>query len=102
MTENMQMAIEYRDLLLEILDLEGKVFGTGELPEQKTVVPIVEKKEEPSGVKANGGPRKKVDRGKVLALARAGWKNADIARDLECSEGIISKILREAREEGTL
>ena len=101
MTENMQMAIEYRDLLLEILDLEGKVFGAEELPEEKPVVPIVEKKPEEKPKKP-GGRKFKVDRGKILALHRAGWKAADIARDVSCSDWTVNKVIREAKEEGTL
>ena len=39
--------------------------------------------------------RKKIDRGKVMALHRAGWSNKKIADEMACSEASISIILKE-------
>lgn len=99
MTDKMQIAIEYRDLLKEILELEGKVLGNlAQKEEQQQTEKTVDPKQEEQ--KPKGGPRIKVDRGKVLALKRAGWTNRDIARDLQCSELTVGKVIREATEEG--
>lgn len=35
-----------------------------------------------------------VDQGKVLALARAGWKLKDIADELDVTEQVIKKVLQ--------
>ena len=41
--------------------------------------------------------RKKIDRGKVLALHRAGWSNKKIADEMACSEASVSMILKEEK-----
>lgn len=47
---------------------------------------------EPVGV---GKARKKIDRGKVMALHNAGWKNVKIAEEMGCSEWSVSMIIKE-------
>ena len=89
MTEKMQMAIEYRDILLEIKDLESQIFE-GIEAKIETVKPIF-KPEQP--VKK----WKKIDRGKVKALWDAGRTVKWIADDLHCSEGTIYKIIDELK-----
>lgn len=42
--------------------------------------------------------KKKIDHGKVLALHKAGWTGRKIAEEMQCSEALISMILKEARE----
>lgn len=98
--ERMQIAIEYKNLLLEILDLEEKIFGDEELPEAKPIVPIVEKKEPEKKPEKKAVKKVAVDKGKILALAKAGWKKADIARDVKCSEATVYAVLKEAKEDG--
>nr|DAL10475.1 MAG TPA_asm: InsA C-terminal domain [Caudoviricetes sp.] len=38
-----------------------------------------------------------MDRGKVLALHRAGWSNKKIADEMACSEASVSMILKEEK-----
>ena len=40
----------------------------------------------------------RVDKGKIKALAKAGWKAEDIARDVKCSKWTVYQVLREAVE----
>lgn len=42
--------------------------------------------------------RKKVDKGKVLALGKAGWNAKDIADEVGCTESYVRKIVKEAIE----
>lgn len=51
-----------------------------------------------------GGPgkpsgRRKIDRGKVMALDRAGWAVKKIAGEMQCSDQGVRNILAESREE---
>lgn len=48
--------------------------------------------------KPGGGSKKKLDRGKILALYEAGWTQKAIAEELRCSEGSVSMILKEEKE----
>lgn len=48
--------------------------------------------------KARRGSKKKLDRGKILALHEAGWTQKAIAEELRCSEGSVSMILKEEKE----
>lgn len=45
-----------------------------------------------------GRSKKKLDRGKILALHNAGWTQKAIAEELRCSEGSVSMILKEEKE----
>lgn len=40
----------------------------------------------------------KIDAGKVIALYNAGWKQKDIAGDMNCSPGSVSIILKKYKE----
>lgn len=65
-------------------------------------VPAMEEAEEekqspPSAEPEKKSGRKKIDRGKVLALHRAGWSNKKIADEMACSEASISMILKEEK-----
>lgn len=77
-------------------------------PESETVtadiplpVPAMEEAEEekqsPPAEPEKKSGRKKIDRGKVLALHRAGWSNKKIADEMACSEASVSTILKEER-----
>ena len=78
-------------------------------PESETVtadiplpVPAMEEAEEEKQTPPPAEPekksgRKKIDRGKVLALHRAGWSNKKIADEMACSEASVSTILKEGR-----
>lgn len=44
-------------------------------------------------------PKKTIDRGKVKALHEAGWSNAKIADEMQCSAWSVSMILKEFREQ---
>lgn len=68
------------------------------LPIPAMEVPVEEEKQSPPPAepeKKSG--RKKIDRGKVMALHRAGWSNKKIADEMACSEASISTILKEER-----
>lgn len=84
---NLIKAIEYRDLLKEIKELEEEIFGD-ELA-KKLIQRPEQKEPEPK-------QKKPVDKGMVLALHAAGWKNRDIAREVKTGESYVSKIIQEA------
>ena len=44
-----------------------------------------------------GKARKKIDRGKVMALHNAGWKNVKIAEEMGCSEWSVSMIIKDEK-----
>ena len=69
--------------------------------EPETVSLEEEKQSEapPPQGKARGGSKKKLDRGKILALYEAGWTQKAIAEELRCSEGSVSMILKEGKGE---
>ena len=69
---------------------------TEDIPLPAMEEPVEEEKQSPPPAepeKKSG--RKKIDRGKVLALHRAGWSNKKIADEMACSEASISIILKE-------
>lgn len=78
-------------------------------PESETVtadiplpVPAMEEAEEekqspPSAEPEKKSGRKKIDRGKVMALHRAGWTSKNIAAEMKCSEASVSMILKEEK-----
>lgn len=78
-------------------------------PESETVtadiplpVPAMEEAEEEKHPPSSAEPkkksgRKKIDRGKVLALHRAGWSSKNIAAEMACSEASVSMILKEEK-----
>lgn len=47
------------------------------------------------GSVGTGKTQKKIDRGKVMALHNAGWKNVKIAEEMSCSEWSVSMIIKE-------
>lgn len=69
---------------------------TEDIPLPAMEEPVEEEKQSPHPAepeKKSG--RKKIDRGKVMALHRAGWSNKKIADEMACSEASISIILKE-------
>lgn len=78
-------------------------------PESETVtadiplpVPAMEEPEEekqsPPAEPEKKSGRKKIDRGKVLALHNAGWTSKKIADGMACSEASVSTILKLIKE----
>ena len=65
-------------------------------PIPKKAKPVSEDKADP--------PRrgKIIDAGKLLALARQGWKAPQIAEELNCSEATVYNYLKKCKEEGKL
>lgn len=57
--------------------------------------PAEEEKQSPPAEPEKKSGRKKIDRGKVMALHRAGWSNKNIADEMACSEASVSIILKE-------
>lgn len=45
---------------------------------------------------------KKIDRGKIRALKKAGWKAWEIASECKCSEATVYNVLKEAQDETEL
>ena len=45
---------------------------------------------------------KKIDRGKIRALKKAGWKAWEIASECKCSEATVYNVLKEAEDETEL
>ena len=44
--------------------------------------------------------RKRIDQGKVLALAKAGWTVAKIADEMDCSYPTVRNIIKATKEKG--
>ena len=63
----------------------------GGVTEEMELPAAAEKK---AAIAKKSGSRR-VDRGKVLALGRAGWKVADIAREVRCSETTVRNVIRD-------
>ena len=55
-----------------------------------------------SGPVGAGGKRKKVDRGKVMALHRAGWTNRKIADEMQIHEATVCRVIRDEIEKETI
>lgn len=66
-------------------------------PEQ-ALVKAIETPEKPKAV-PKGGARKKLDKGKILALHKAGWSNAKIADETGCNRVTIWRIIHDAEED---
>lgn len=98
MTERMEKAVEYRDILKEIVQLETQIFGE----DKANARPLQLIPKKPGRPK--GGARVKIDRGKLFALKNNGWTNAAIASDLGCEEKTVANIISDeraaAKEEG--
>ena len=63
-------------------------------------IPVPETGTKPEKVEKNSPPTKKtIDRGKIKALHEAGWSNAKIADEMQCSAWSVSMILKELREQ---
>lgn len=67
------------------------------IPVPTTEDPAEEEKQFPSAEPEKKSGRNIIDRGKVLALHRAGWSNKKIADEMACSEASVSTILKEER-----
>lgn len=68
---------------------------TEDIPLPAMEEPVEEEKQSPPAEPEKKSGRKKIDRGKVMALHRAGWSNKKIADEMACSEASISIILKE-------
>lgn len=68
---------------------------TEDIPLPAMEEPVEEEKQSPPAEPEKKSGRKKIDRGKVLALHRAGWSNKKIADEMACSEASVSIILKE-------
>lgn len=71
---------------------------TEDIPLPAMEEPVEEEKQSPPAEPEKKSGRKKIDRGKVLALHRAGWSNKKIADEMACSEASISTILKLIKE----
>ena len=49
--------------------------------------------------KKKPGPKRKIDYGKIEALANAGWRNVQIAEEMNLSSGQVSMILKRIRKD---
>lgn len=56
--------------------------------------------EEKGKQKSKIGSRKPIDRGRILALRRAGWRIDDIAIDTKCSKSTVRRVIAEKVAEG--
>lgn len=68
---------------------------TEDIPLPAMEEPVEEENQSPPAEPEKKSGRKKIDRGKVMALHRAGWSNKKIADEMACSEASISIILKE-------
>jgi hypothetical protein len=70
----------------------------GEESEPEAVQPAEETKEEPKKEekpKAAPKPRKRVDKGKIGALYKAGWDILKIADEMRCDKSTVYKVVKE-------
>lgn len=74
---------------------EVKVVQLAETPEAGPILGLL------TGGKAKKGD-KKIDRGKIRALKKAGWKAWEIASECHCSEATVYNVLKEAEDETEL
>lgn len=70
---------------------------TEDIPLPAMEEPVEEEKQSPPAEPEKKSGRKKIDRGKVMAMHRAGWSNKKIADEMVCSEASVSTILKEER-----
>ena len=114
MTVNMEKVLEYRDILRECIELQKQLQSQqNQIPDiheyltalkecvtlEKELLGEQPKQDKPKEPKPKGGVRKKIDRGRVFALHRAGWSPSKIAEDVGCSANAIYHILGEFRDE---
>lgn len=59
---------------------------------------MIENVEEPAAKPEVAPPRKRIDRGKLMALHNAGWTQRAIAEELGCAESSVSMILKEEKK----
>lgn len=104
---NINEVRELRDMLLECLALQEKVFGTTEPEPEESKAPQLVKEEEPEKPEAEQpvkaeAPKppeqpvkkaKKLDKGKIMALHNAGWSNEKIADEMKCSPRTVLNII---------
>lgn len=76
---------------------EVKVVPLAETPEAGPILGLLANPKE----KAKKGD-KKIDRGKIKALKKAGWKAWEIASECKCSEATVYNVLKEAEDETEL
>lgn len=58
---------------------------------------------EPSADGADAGAKRKtIDRGKVMALHRAGWTNRKIADEMRVHESTVSRVIKDELEKETI
>ena len=91
LSERMQIMIEYRDVLLEIIDLEDRIMGPEVVKEAIQKEPQKKPEEKPAKKAA-------VDKGKIIVLHQAGWSCRDIAEDVKCSESSVYYVLKEYKQ----
>ena len=77
-----------------------KSSGKAEKPEQKSTPPLIREKEMTQAKIAqppSGGVRPKFDKGKLLALRRAGWTVKAIAEEMKCSEQTVRNHMKKEK-----
>ena len=91
----MEMAIEYRDLLLQIKELEEEILlGIEDKFEQFHKIKPAPEAETPEQPKPKRNT-KRLDRGKISALRAAGWTFAKIAEEMDCNVNTVYRIVQE-------
>ena len=53
----------------------------------------VTKKKDPDKPETEKPGRKILDKGKIMALHKAGWRNKDIADEMNCSQSAVSTVI---------
>ena len=64
-------------------------------PEEETEEPVEDPEEKPSVNVEKAAVKKPVDKGKVGALAQAGWNNVKIANEMNISTERVRQIMKE-------
>lgn len=80
--------LECKDEIIEFVKMKKKL----ETPEQNIVITA----ETPEKSKPKAAP---LDKGKMLALRKAGWSLTEIAGECHCAVSTVSRILAELKEQ---
>lgn len=80
--------LECKDEIIEFVKTKKKL----ETPEQNIVITV----ETPEKSKPKTAP---LDKGKMLALRKAGWSLTEIAGECHCAVSTVSRILAELKEQ---
>ena len=91
---------KYLDLCVECTRNLERFFQKPSATEQEShIQPKSEDLPKQEEEKKKPGPKRTIDYGKIEALANAGWRNVQIAEEMNLSSGQVSMILKRIRKD---